>query len=126
MERLLERSVQYAKQRRQFGQPIAKFQMVANKIVDMRMRLESSKSWLYKVAWLKHSGKSAHLESAMAKLHISEAWIQNSLDGMQIHGGYGYLTETGIERELRDSIASRFFSGTSEIQRQIIAQLIGL
>ncbi|MNC90608.1 Acyl-CoA dehydrogenase [compost metagenome] len=62
----------------------------------------------------------------MAKLHISEAWVQTCQDAMQVHGGYGYLTETELERDLRDALASRIYSGTSEIQRQIIGQWLGL
>jgi alkylation response protein AidB-like acyl-CoA dehydrogenase len=64
------------------------------------------------------------LEAALAKLHISESWVRSCEDALQIHGGYGYMTEFEIERELRDSIASRLFSGTSEIQRNIIGSLL--
>lgn len=126
MESLLERTRQYARRRRQFGKAIGAFQLVATKIVDMQMRLEMSRLMLYKVATLKAAGKPAILEAAMAKLHISEAWVQSCQDALQVHGGYGYLTETELERELRDALASRLYSGTSEIQRQIIAQWLGL
>jgi alkylation response protein AidB-like acyl-CoA dehydrogenase len=126
MERQLEACVRYAKQRRQFDQPIGKFQLVSSKLVDMKLRLETARSLLYKVGWLKGRGKSVLMESAMAKLHVSECWVQSCLDAMQIHGGSGYLTETEVERDLRDALASRVYSGTSEIQRQIIAQFMGL
>ncbi len=126
MERLLEQCIQYTRKREQFGQAIAKFQLVANKIVEMKMRLETSRNLLYKVAWLKNNKKSAIMEAAMTKLHISESWVQCCLDAMSIYGGYGYLTETEIERELRDALGSRIYSGTSEIQRLIIAQFLGL
>jgi alkylation response protein AidB-like acyl-CoA dehydrogenase len=126
MQRQLEDCVRYAKSRRQFDKPIGKFQLVASKLVDMRTRLETSRSLLYKVAWLKDQGKSVLLEAAMAKLHVSESWIQNCMDAMQIHGGRGYLTEYEVERDLRDALGSRIYSGTSEIQRSIIAQLMGL
>lgn len=126
MERLLEQCTQYAKQRQQFKQPIGKFQLVANKLVDMKMRLETARSLLYKFGWLKQQGKSAFMEAAMAKLYISESWVQSCLDAIQIHGGYGYLTELELERELRDALGSRLYSGTSEIQYQIIAQFMGL
>ena len=66
------------------------------------------------------------MEAAMAKLYISEAWVQSCLDAMQIHGGYGYITEVELERELRDALGSKLYSGTSEIQRQMIAQFMGL
>ncbi|AVH63794.1 acyl-CoA dehydrogenase family protein [Nostoc sp. 'Peltigera membranacea cyanobiont' N6] len=126
MERLLEQCIQYAKHRQQFQQPIGKFQLVASKLVDMKMRLETARSLLYKFGWLKQTGKSAFMEAAMAKLYISESWVQSCLDAIQIHGGYGYLTELGLERELRDALGSRLYSGTSEIQYQIIAQFMGL
>jgi hypothetical protein len=126
MERILESCVRYAKRRRQFGQPVAKFQLVSTKLVDMKLRLETARQLLYKVAWLKHSGKPIYMEAAMAKLYISEAWVQTTLDAVQVHGGYGYLTEMEVEREVRDALGSRLYSGTSEIQRQIIAQFMGL
>lgn len=126
MERLLKQCIKYARQRQQFGQPIGKFQVIASKIAEMKLRLETARGLLYKVGWLKHRGKPAFMEAAMAKLHISEAWVQSCLDAMEIHGGYGYLTEFEIERELRDALGSRAYSGTSEIQRLIIAQFLGL
>src|SRR5262249_18426320 len=126
MQRQLEECIRYAKRRRQFGKPIGKQQMVASRIVDMKLRLETARSLLYQVGWLKSTGKSVLLEGALAKLHISECWIQSCLDAMQIHGGYGYLTEHEVERDLRDALASRTYSGTSEVQRLIIAQLLGL
>lgn len=126
MERVLEICLRYAKQRRQFGQPIGKFQLVADKMVEMKMRLETARALLHKVGRLKQQGKSAFMDAAMAKLYISEAWVQSCMDALQIHGGYGYLTEVELERELRDAIGSRLYSGTSEIQRQIIAQFMGL
>ena len=126
MQRVLETCVGYAKERRQFGQPIGKFQLVASRIVDMKIRLETSRALLYRAGWLKSKGKSIFLEAAMAKLHISESWVQTAEDAIQIHGGYGYMTEYEIERELRDAVSSRLYSGTSEIQRLIIAPLLGL
>lgn len=126
MERLLKRCLDYAKTRQQFGQPIGKFQLISSKLVEMKMRLETSRALLYKFAELKQTGKPAHLEAAMAKLQISEAWVQSCLDAIQIHGGYGYLTEFELERELRDALGSRLYSGTSEIQQQAIAQFMGL
>jgi alkylation response protein AidB-like acyl-CoA dehydrogenase len=125
-ERLLETCVAYAKGRKQFGQPIGKFQLVATKLVDMKARLETSRALLYKAAWLRDRGRSIFLEAAMAKLHISESWVQSAQDAIGIHGGYGYMCEYGIERELRDALGSRLYSGTSEIQRTIIAALMGL
>ena len=126
MERLLESCIQYARKRQQFGQAIGKFQLVSSKIVDMKMRLETARSLLYKVGWLKNNKKTAIMEAAMAKLYISESWVQSCLDALQIHGGYGYLTEVELERELRDALGSKLYSGTSEIQYQIIAQFMGV
>ena len=126
MERQLETCVEYARTRKQFNRPIGKFQAVANKIVDMKVRMETSRLLLYKLAWLKSTGQEAVFESAIAKLYLSESWVQSCLDAIQIHGGYGYMTEFELERDLRDSIAGRIYSGTSEIQKNIIAAQLGL
>jgi alkylation response protein AidB-like acyl-CoA dehydrogenase len=126
MQRQLEICVSYAKTRQQFGQAIGKFQSVSNKIADMYLRVEAARLLIYKVAWLKQQGKSALTEAALAKVFTSEAWVQSSLDAIQIHGAYGYMTESEIERDLRDSVAGTIYSGTSEIQRVIIARALGL
>jgi alkylation response protein AidB-like acyl-CoA dehydrogenase len=126
MERLLEMCVRYAKERKQFGQPIGKFQLVATKLVDMKLRIETARALLYRAGWLRSKGKSIFLEAAMAKLHISESWVATAQDAMQVFGGYGYMQEYEVERELRDALGSRMYSGTSEIQRMIIAPLLGL
>ncbi len=126
MDRQLEESVRYARTRRQFNQPIGKFQAVANRIADMKVRLETARLLLYKVAWLKKSGKSAVMEAAIAKLYLSECFVQSSLDAIRVHGGYGYMTEFEVERDLRDSIGGILYSGTSDIQRVIIARMMGL
>jgi alkylation response protein AidB-like acyl-CoA dehydrogenase len=126
MERQLETCIQYARRRHQFGQPIGKFQLVAGKIVDMKLRLETARALLYRVAWLKATDQAAFLEAALAKLYLSESWVASCMDAMQVRGGYGYLTEYEVERELRDALGSRFYSGTSEIQRLVIARLLGL
>ncbi len=126
MQRLYDLCLGYAKTRKQYGQPIGKFQLVASKLIDMRIRLDHARQVLYKAAWLRDQGRSIFLEGAMAKLVISEAWVATAHDAVQIHGGYGYMTELGIERELRDAIGSKLYSGTSEVQRTIIAPLLGL
>lgn len=128
MEREIEASVAYACEREQFGRPIGKFQAVSHRIVDMKMRHEAARLILYKAAWTKacKGGAVSSMESAMAKLAVSEAWVQTSLDALQIRGGSGYMTETGVERQLRDAVASRIYSGTSDIQRNIIAGAMGL
>ncbi|NER45700.1 MAG: acyl-CoA dehydrogenase [Symploca sp. SIO1A3] len=126
MERLLEQSIRYARTHKQFGQAIGKFQLVANKLVDMKLRLESAKAHLYKVAWMKENRRMALMEASMTNLYISEAWVQSALEAIEIHGAHGYLTNTELERELRDAIASKFYSGTSEIQRVVIAKFLGV
>ena len=126
MERQLESCIRYARERHQFGRPIGKFQSVANRIADMKVRLETARLLLYKVAWLKKSGKRATLEAAVAKLYLSECFFESSMDAIRTHGGYGYMTEYEVERDLRDSIGGTIYSGTSDIQRMIIAQLSGL
>jgi hypothetical protein len=126
MERQLEESIQYARERYQFGQPISKFQSVANRIVDMKVRLETARLLLYKVAWLKKMGKPAVMEAAIAKLYLSECFVQSSMDALRVRGGYGYMTEFEVERDLRDAIGGTLYSGTSDIQRVIIARWLGL
>lgn len=126
MERQIEEAIQYANEREQFGQSIGKFQSVANRIVDMKVRLETARLLLYKVAWLRKAGKSAVMEAAMAKLYLSESFVQSGLDAIRTYGGYGYMTEFEVERNLRDAIGGMLYSGTSDIQRNIIARLIGL
>jgi hypothetical protein len=126
MQRQLEECVEYARTRKQFGQPIGKFQSISNKIANMYLRLESARLMIYKVAWLKQEGKNATAEAAAAKTLTSEAWVQSCLDAIQIHGAYGYMRDSGIERDLRDSVAGTIYSGTSEIQRLIIARTLGL
>ena len=126
MDRQLKQCVKYARERKQFGQPIGKFQLVADKIVDMRVRLETARNLLYQTAWTKDQGRSIHMEAAMTKLYISDCWVKSTMDAMQIFGGYGYMTEMGIEREVRDALGSKLYSGTSEVQRQIVAKLMGL
>lgn len=126
MQRQLERSVAYARERKQFGQPIGKFQAVSHRLVDMKMRLETGKLLVYKLAWLKSQGRSTAMESAMAKLHLSECFLQSSLDALQVHGGYGYMTESELERDVRDAVGSRIYSGTSDIQRNLIARHMGV
>jgi alkylation response protein AidB-like acyl-CoA dehydrogenase len=126
MQRLLDISLRYARERKQFGQSIGKFQAVGSKIVDMKLRVDTARFMLYKGAWQRSLGRSAVMEAALAKLHISDSWVRCCEDALQIHGGYGYMTEYELERELRDAMGSRIYSGTNEIQRNLIASLLGL
>lgn len=126
MERQLETTIRYVQNREQFGQPIGKFQSVSNRIAGMKLRLETSKLLLYKVAWLKKNDKPAMLEAALLKLHLSESFVASSLDAIRNHGGKGYLSEFEVERDLRDAVGGLLYAGTSDIQRNIIARLLGL
>jgi alkylation response protein AidB-like acyl-CoA dehydrogenase len=126
MRRQLERCIEHVRTREQFGMPIGKFQSVANRIVDMKVRYESSRLFQYQMAWAKATGGKAAVESAVAKLHISESWVKNCLDAVQVFGGYGYTTEYEIERDLRDAVGGTLYSGTTEIQRNLIARQLGL
>ena len=126
MRRQLERSILHAQSRKQFGRAIGKFQSVANRIVDMKVRLDTCRPLVYRIGWLKERGQDATLEAALAKLHVSESFVANCQDALQIFGGYGYMVEQQIERELRDAMGSTLYSGTSEIQRNIIAKSLGL
>lgn len=126
MERQLEETVAFAKDRRQFGQSIGKFQSVSNRVADMKLRLETARLLNYKVAWMKEQGMSATMEAAMLKLHLSESFVDSSLDALRVHGGRGYQTEFGVERDLRDALGGLLYAGTSDIQRNIIAGLLGL
>ncbi|MEV6684102.1 acyl-CoA dehydrogenase family protein [Streptomyces sp. NPDC051130] len=126
MSRLLDRCVEYAGRRRQFGRAIGSFQSVSNKIADMRVRLELARLMLYKVGWLRSQGRLAMHEASMLKLYVSEGLKTTALDAMQIHGARGYTEELGIEREVRDVLAGTIYGGTSDIQRAIIAGLLGL
>ncbi len=126
MEYQLETAVSYARQREQFGQPIGKFQSVSNRIANMKLRLETSRLLLYKVAWLKQRGEPAMMEAAILKLYLGECFVDSSFDAIRVHGGRGYMSSGGIERDLRDAVGGVLYAGTSDIQRNIIAGLLGL
>jgi alkylation response protein AidB-like acyl-CoA dehydrogenase len=126
MRRQLETCIAHARTRKQFGQPIGKFQSVANRIVDMKVRLETCRPLVYRIGALKDAGQDATMDAAIAKLHVSDCLIKSSLDAVQIFGGYGYMTEQQIELDVRDAVGSTLYSGTSEIQRNIIAKQLGL
>lgn len=126
MQRVLEKTIQYAKERCQFGNPIGKFQSISHRIADMKISIELGKAILYKAGRLKMELRRAPLEASIAKVHLSESLKRICLDAVQIHGAYGYSKEFELERELRDSIAATVYSGTSEIQRNIISKFLGL
>jgi clorobiocin biosynthesis protein CloN3 len=126
MRRQITDCVAHAKQRRQFGRPIGAFQAVSHRIATMIQRLESARLLLYRACWLLDEGRSDPAATAMAKLAVSDATIANSLDAVQIFGGPGYLAGLGIEAQLRDSVPSVVFSGTTDIQREIIVNRAGI
>jgi len=126
MKRIYETCVSYAKTRRQFGKSIGKFQSISNKIAEMKTNIELGKLMLYKAAWLKDQQKRATLETSIAKLFISETLKNLCLEAIQIHGAYGFMKEAELERDLRDSIAATIYSGTSEMQKNLISAIVGL
>ncbi len=126
MRRQLEECISHARTRKQFGKAIGKHQSVANRLVDMRVRLDTCRPLVYRIGALKDKGLDATTEAAIAKLCLSESFVKSSLDAVQIFGGYGYMTDQQVERDLRDAVSSTIYSGTSEIQRNIIAKGLGL
>lgn len=126
MERQIEEAVRYARERKLSGKPISGFQAVSHRIADMKIRLEAARWLLYRAAWLKSEGKTVSMESAIAKVYAAEAAVASALDAIQMHGGYGYATDTKIECALRDAVGGRIYSGTSEVLRNIISHELGL
>ncbi len=126
MERTLERCVEHVRSRQQFGHKLASFQSISNRLVDMKLRLEAGRLLLYRAGELHRAGKRCDEAIALSKLWISEAAVQSGLDAVQIFGASGIATDTGIDALLRDAIPSRIFSGTSEMQRLIVARMMGL
>jgi len=124
--RLMEACVAYARTRAQFGQAIGKFQAVAHKIADMKVQLEAARLLVYRTASRLGSSRSISLDAAITKLFVSESLIKVALDAVQLHGGYGFMEEYEIERALRDAVGSTLYSGTSEMQRNIIGRWLGL
>ncbi len=126
MQRTLDRCVEHARNRVQFGHKIGAFQAVSNRLVDMKVRLEVGRLLLYRAGELHRGKKRCDEAIAMCKLWISEAAVQTGLDAIHVFGGSGAVTDTGVDALLRDAIPSRIFSGTSEMQRAIIARTMGL
>jgi alkylation response protein AidB-like acyl-CoA dehydrogenase len=120
----LDASLAYARQRVQFGRPIAEFQAIQFKLAEMAMGVQAAAHLIYHAAWLKDTGQPYVKEASMAKLYASELGVRNSLDAIQIHGGYGYISEFPVERMMRDAKLLCIGEGTSEIQHMIIARQI--
>jgi L-prolyl-PCP dehydrogenase len=126
MERQLEDVVTFAKDRRQFGKALGRHQAIAHRAADMKLRLDAGRLLLHRACWMKSQGLECGLEVSLAKLAISEAAVRSGLDTIQIFGALGIKTETGVASALCDAIPSTIFSGTSEIQRDLIARGLGL
>ncbi len=126
MERLLETSIDYARTRSQFGQAIGKFQGISHKVADMKVQLEAARLLTYRTAWRLGRARDISMDTSITKLFVSEALVKVALDAVQLHGGYGYMAEYDVERTLRDAIGATIYSGTSEMQRNIIARWLGL
>lgn len=120
-----DKSLRYAKQRKQFGRTLSAFQAIQFKLADMAMNIEVARTMVYKAAWLKDQGKPFKKEAAIAKLFASEMCMKVCDQAVQIHGGYGYMKEYEVERYMRDAKLLEIGEGTSEIQRMVIAAQIG-
>lgn len=119
-----EASVKYAKEREQFGKPIAEFQAIAFKLADMATKIQAAELLIRKAAELKNKGESVTTEGAMAKYYASEICVQNATDAVQIFGGYGYTKDFPVEKFYRDSKLCTIGEGTSEIQKLVISRNI--
>ena len=120
-QKLLELSVAYAHERRQFGKPIFEQQIIQHYLAEMALDIETLRSFTYRVAWMVDEGMNVIKEAAMAKLLGSEVYNRVADKAVQIHGGLGYIKEYPIERYYRDARITKIYEGTSEIQRNIIA-----
>jgi alkylation response protein AidB-like acyl-CoA dehydrogenase len=124
MQYQLEQAVSYAKHRKQFGESITQFQSVSNRLANMKLRLETARLLLYKAAWLKDQNQDVMMEACLVNLHLAESFVESSMDALRIHGGNGYMTDFEVERDLRDSVGTTIYAGTSDIQRNIISKIL--
>src|ERR1700736_6508846 len=118
----VEESVSYAKEREQFGRPIASFQLVQAMIADMVLKTEASRMLVWRAGWLKDKGRPNTLETSVAKLHATEAAVDCANMAIQVHGGAGYVDDHPVERYLRDARVTTLYEGTSQIQKLIIGR----
>jgi hypothetical protein len=118
----LEASLEYAGQRRQFGEPLRNFQAIQFKLADMSSRIESARAMLFATAEAKDRGERVTLYASMSKLLASETAMYVTDEAVQIFGGYGYIKEYPVERYMRDAKVTEIYEGTSEIQRIVIAR----
>ena len=120
----VEESVSYAKEREQFGRPIASFQLVQAMIADMVLRTDASRMLVWRAGWLKDAGQPNTLETSIAKLHATEAAVECANTAIQVHGGAGYVDDHPVERYLRDVRVTTLYEGTSQIQKLIIGRVM--
>ena len=125
MERQLDDAVAYSRSRRQFDHPIGDFQAVAHRLADMKLRHDNSRLQLYRAAALFARGEPSMEAAALAKIQASESAIASSVDAVLTHGARGYITEFGVERDLRNVAGGVVYGGTSDVQRNIVARLLG-
>ena len=125
MERQLDEAVAYSRTRRQFGQPIADFQAVSHRLADMKLRHDNSRLQLYRAAALFALGRPSMEAAALAKIQASEAAVASSVDAILTHGARGYVSEFGVERDLRNVAGGIVYGGTSDVQRNIVARMLG-
>ncbi|MGZ6826408.1 MAG: acyl-CoA dehydrogenase family protein [Mycobacteriales bacterium] len=124
MRSTLDETIRYAKQREQFGKPIAHHQVVAHKLAQMEINYQVVRNAVYKAAWLKMAGKEHMVEASIAKALAGTLSVENALESIQVHGGYGYLRDFPAERALRDAKLASLGGGTTEIQKMIISRMI--
>lgn len=117
----LDYAVKYAKERRQFGQPIASFQMVQGMLADMAMKVETARLMVQKACWMRDKGMEFSKEAAMAKCYAADTAMQVTTDAVQVMGGYGYTKEYPVEKMMRDAKIMQIYEGTNQIQRLVIA-----
>jgi short/branched chain acyl-CoA dehydrogenase len=121
-----ELALRYARERRQFGRPIAQFQAIQFKLADMATEIEAARNLVLKAAWLKDRGRPFAHAAAVAKLYTGELARRAANEAVQIHGGYGYMDEFAVSRFYRDAKILEIGEGTNEIQRLVIARGLGL
>ena len=126
MQRVLERTLDYARERSAFGRPIGRFQAIRHKLAEMAVKLEAARALTYHALRLFHAGQDALREVTMAKLLSQRAAYEVADDAVQIHGGAGYMREYEIERALRDTRLGPIGGGTDEIMKEILAKQLGL
>jgi alkylation response protein AidB-like acyl-CoA dehydrogenase len=126
MEHRLERCINYARTRTQFGAPIGSYQAISHKIADMKVGVELARKCLFDAADAVTHTREATIDVAIAKLVASEHNLASASAAVQIFGGNGYMVEYGLEKDVRNAVAGTIYSGTSEIQRNRIASILGL